>query len=55
MVGVAVKVTLPPEQTGFAEALITILTGRFGFMVTVIGYTMLVHPKMVLLMVKLPL
>ena len=36
MVGVAVKVTEVPEQTGFAEAAIETLTGKFGFTVMVI-------------------
>ena len=35
MVGVAVKVTLVPEQIGFAEAVMLTLTGRFGFTVIV--------------------
>ena len=35
MVGVAVKVTEVPEQTGLAEAAIEMLTGRFGFTVIV--------------------
>ena len=35
MVGVAVKVTLPPEQTGFAEARMETLTAKRGFTVMV--------------------
>ena len=35
MTGVAVKVTEVPAQTGFAEAAIETLTGRFGFTVMV--------------------
>ncbi len=35
MVGVAVNVTDVPEHTGFADAAIEILTGRFGFTVMV--------------------
>ena len=35
MVGVAVKVTEVPAQTGFADATIEMLTGRFGFTVMV--------------------
>ena len=35
MVGVAVKVTEVPAQTGFAEAAIEMLTGRLGFTVIV--------------------
>ena len=35
MVGVAVKVTALPEQKGFVEAEIEILTGRFGLTVIV--------------------
>ena len=35
LVGVAVKVTEIPEHTGFAEAPIDTLTGRFGFTVMV--------------------
>ena len=35
LVGVAVKVTLVPEQIVVAEAEILILTGRFGFTVIV--------------------
>ena len=35
MVGVAVKVTEVPEQTGLAEAAIEMLTGRLGFTVIV--------------------
>ena len=35
MVGVAVKVTLLPEHTGFDDATMFILTGRFGFTVIV--------------------
>jgi hypothetical protein len=37
-VGVAVKVTGVAEQTGFAEARIDTLTGRFGFTVIVIVF-----------------
>ena len=33
LVGVAVNVTDVPEHTGFAEAKIETLTGRFGFTV----------------------
>jgi hypothetical protein len=36
LTGVAVKVTGVPAQTGFAEATIVTLTGRFGFTVIVI-------------------
>ena len=32
-VGVAVKVTVVPEQTGFAEGAIAMLTGRLGLIV----------------------
>jgi hypothetical protein len=35
LVGVAVKVTLVPEQIVLADALILTLTGRFGFTVMV--------------------
>ena len=35
MVGVAVKVTDVPEQTGLADAEIDMLTGKFGFTVMV--------------------
>ena len=35
MVGVAVKVTEVPEQTGLAEAAIATLTGKFGLTVMV--------------------
>ena len=35
LVGVAVNVTDVPEHTGFAEAEIEILTGRFGFTIMV--------------------
>ena len=35
MVGVAVNVTDIPAHTGFADAAIEILTGRFGFTVMV--------------------
>ena len=35
MTGVAVKVTEVPAQTGFADAAIETLTGRFGFTVMV--------------------
>ena len=35
LVGVAVKVTELPEHTGFTEAPIVTLTGRFGFTVMV--------------------
>ena len=37
LVGVAVKVTEVPEQTGFAEAPIDTLTGSKGFTVMVIA------------------
>ncbi len=33
LVGVAVNVTDVPEHTGFADTVIEILTGRFGFTV----------------------
>ena len=35
MVGLAVKVTKVPAQTGLAEAAIVTLTGKFGFTVMV--------------------
>ncbi len=35
LVGVAVNVTDVPEHTGFADAAIETLTGRFGFTVMV--------------------
>ena len=38
MVGVAVKVTEVPAQTGFAEGAIITLTGRFGLTVMVIVF-----------------
>ena len=38
MVGVAVKVTEVPEQTGFADAAMETLTGRFGLTVIVIEF-----------------
>ena len=38
MVGVAVKVTDVPAQTGLAEATIDTLTGRFGLTVIVIVF-----------------
>ena len=40
MVGVAVKVTDVPEQTGFADAAILILTGKFGLTVMVTVFEM---------------
>ncbi len=38
MVGVAVNVTDVPEHTGFADAAIETLTGRFGFTVILIVF-----------------
>ena len=38
MVGVAVKVTLVPSQTGFSEAVIALLTGRLLLTVIVIAF-----------------
>ena len=38
MVGVAVKVTEVPAQTGFADGAIITLTGRFGLTVMVIVF-----------------
>ena len=38
MVGVAVKVTEVPAQTGFADAAMETLTGRFGLTVMVIVF-----------------
>jgi hypothetical protein len=38
LVGVAVNVTDVPEHTGFAEAAIETLTGRFGFTVILIVF-----------------
>ena len=40
MVGLAVKVTEVPEQTGFADAAILILTGKFGLTVMVTVFEM---------------
>ena len=36
LVGLAINVTDVPAQTGFAEALIAMLTGRFGLTIIVI-------------------
>jgi hypothetical protein len=38
LVGVAVNVTDVPEHTGFADAAIETLTGRFGFTVILIVF-----------------
>jgi len=38
LVGVAVKVTEVPAQTGFADAAMETLTGRFGLTVMVIVF-----------------
>jgi hypothetical protein len=43
-IGVAVKVTLIPWQTGFWDATIDKLTGRFGFTVIVIVFDMAGFP-----------